>query len=189
MVDYPAGDSGPPSNVDGTGTECPAGKDQNNNCIGGLTPMVDTGNVAIGQQPTGGPSAFRTLSGPIPSTANNFPATPPSGGLVAGVVSFDTPGWSWFLSHPTTLNGWGSTGGTVSFREFMVAYSTTFPQTYAALNFANWTITVVGSGVGSIWKNTGTGLTGDASFQQLGGATVQALGNSYVRQSAIAYKP
>ena len=151
--------------------------------------MVDTGNVAQGQEPTGGSSPFRTLSGPVSPTASNFPATPASGGLVVGVQGFDTPGSSWLLSHPTTLNGWGSTSGTLSFCEFMVAYSSTFPQTYAALNLANWSIAVVGSNNGNIWKNTGTGLTNNAAFQPLSGGTVQVLGNSYATQNAMAYKP
>jgi hypothetical protein len=150
--------------------------------------MVDTGRVASGAQPSGGTSPFRTYSSALPPTTNNFPATPQQGGLVVGVFSYDAPAWNWALSHPLTANGWGTTSGTVPFREFMVAFSSTFPLTYSALNYADWAVTVAGSNKNTVWSNTGSNIAG-ATNLQLSGATAQVLGTSYLRQSTMTYTP
>jgi hypothetical protein len=177
-IAYPVPDPapGPPGNVPGTGTENP----------GGPTPMVDTGIVAAGAQPSGGATAFRTYSTPAP--VGQLPAIPATGGAMADVLSADAPFWNWRQTHPETYNNWASTNGSISFQEFIAAFSTSFPSTYVALNQAGWTVTVVGTSNNSRWQNSGSSITGDTGIQSVS-AAVQVLGLSYARQNQIVYQP
>jgi len=163
-----------PGNVAGTGMEQP----------GAATPMVDTVNVVKGAQPTGSSSPFRGNS----ATANLAP--PAAGGRLLRLTSLDNPGFGWDNLHPTTTNPWGTTSGGNGFREFNVAFTNSYPRTYLSLNRADWTVTVAGKNNGAgAWQNTTSSITGDGALQAVGGASVQVLGLSFVREFTVVYKP
>lgn len=160
-----------PGNVAGTETENP----------GSTTPMVDSSRVAVGQAPTGGVTPFRGNS----AISEVGGAT----GRTVRLASFDDPGFAWDNLHPTTNNPWGTTSGVNAFREFVVAFSSSFPRTYVSLNRGDWTVTVAGSNDGTKWVTAGATVTGDASLQAVGAATVQVLGLSFVSSFSMTPAP
>jgi len=161
-----------PGNVAGTETEYP----------GGPTPMVDAAGVAATTQPTGGATPFRGNS----ATAD---ATPPtSGGRVVVLTSLDAPVFDWNNLHPVTGNTWGSTSGSNAFREFAVAFSSSFPKTYLALNQADWTVTVIGGNNGANWVDTGSSVSGDTGWQTVSG-NLQVLGLSFGTNNVMQHTP
>ena len=168
-----------PGNVAGTESENP----------GGSLPMVDTGNVSLNQEPSGGNTAFRS--------SNNNPGT----GAERTITAEDNPGFGpWHNLHPVTNNPWATTQGGYNFREYIAAYTSSFPRYYVVLARADWTITCIGSKSGTAWTNTssavtvGTGGGGSAAMtstvtsgspQSADSAGVQVLGLSYVNQRSI----
>ena len=162
-----------PGTRSGTGAEDP----------GGTTPMVDTLNATTVDQ--GGATPFRVNS----TTSDGNGGT----GRIVAVTSADRPKFVWRLFHPTTGNAWDETAGGVSFREFVVAFSSTFPRTYLALHQAAWTVTVVGTNEDSVWDDgNGTQMstvTGDSALQSATGFPVQVLGPSYGKNNSITYRP
>ena len=164
----------PPGNVAGTGTEMP----------GGSTPMIDTPNVTQGNQASGGKSPFRATQTPVAT----LPATPATGGLMVGIISADAPKFGWLYAHPTTQNVWGSTGGGNSFREYFVAFSSSFQQTYLPLNQASWSIAPTGNN-SSGWVCAQCSVTGDSAFQSVSAQPqVQVQGMSFVSQHTVVYQ-
>jgi hypothetical protein len=158
----------------GTGAEDP----------GGTMPMVDTQRVSAGASPTGGVTAFRSTW--VPSeVAGDIPST---GGRVTQFITGDAQVFTWANFHPTTGSTWGSTSGGISFREFAVGFSSSFPQTYAAVSQATWSVVVIGSN-NSGWEDSGSSdVTGDDALQAASSA-VQVLGKSYARENRIVYRP
>jgi hypothetical protein len=148
-------------------------------------PMVDTLRIPVGSTPNGGDSAFRNNS--VKADQSLLPDAPPTGGLVSGVISGDAPKWDWRSFHPTIGNDWGTTSGSVMFREFIAAYSTSFPATYVSLNRADWTIKLDGRN-DSGWESANAAVTGDSSLQSIGTAKVQVLGPSFGRSNSIVYQ-
>jgi len=176
-IAYPIPDPVPPApgNVFGTGSESP----------GGPTPMVDTLNGAAGSGPMGGATAFRSNSQPAP--ANGLPPVPQTGGAVVGIISGDAPKYNWRNLHPTTYNLWGTTNGSNLFREFLVAFSSAFPETYVSLNRADWSVGPAGTNNFG-WEDAGSSISGDSALQPVGAATVQVLGFSFGWQNQILYQ-
>jgi hypothetical protein len=168
-----------PGNVAGTESENP----------GGSLWMVDTGNVSVNQEPTGGNTAFRS--------SNNSPGT----GAERTFTAEDNPGFGpWHNLHPVTNNPWATTQGGYGFREFLAGYTASFPRYYVVLARGDWTITCVGSKSGAQWTNTSSAVTvgtgGGASAdltstvtsgspQSGDSAGIQILGLSYVNQRSI----
>ncbi|MBL8234346.1 MAG: hypothetical protein JNL98_37965 [Bryobacterales bacterium] len=152
---------------------------------GGPLPMVDTQRVTVNNEPSGGDTAFRTNSQNAPPEV--LPPAPATGGLMAGVVSGDAPRFIWNQFHPSTGNPWGTTTGGNVFREFVVAFSATFPATYLALQQADWAVSVVGEN-DSEWADTGSSITGSNSLQ-LPTEPVQVRGRSFARQNTKVYTP
>ncbi len=189
VINYPVPLPTPPApgNVPGTETEIPGP-------TGNVTPMMDTGNVAPGQEPTGGSTVFRGSSNQSTS------------GSERTVTADDDPGFGpWDLLHPTTRNPWATTQGGLSLREFIVAYSSSFPRYYVVLARGDWTITGVGSNAGGgTWNNTNSTVTiqggssgsapltitvTDGSPQSGDSVGVQVLGLSYVNEHHYAHTP
>jgi hypothetical protein len=151
--------------------------------------MVDTGNVSLNQEPTGGSTAFRST--------NNNPGT----GAERTITAEDNPGFGpWHNLHPVTNNPCATTQGGYGFREFITGYTASFPRYYVVLAKADWTITCVGSKSGTQWTNTssavtvGTGGGASAAFTSTvtsgspesgDAAQIQVLGLSYVNQRSI----
>jgi CSLREA domain-containing protein len=181
-VTYPGTPAHPQS---GTGTEDPDFKI--NPAPGFANPMVDSSRIALGGQATGGFSPFR-------STSDDSHAVPGPGGRgeVVTVTSQDTPTVGWSFNHPTTTNPWGTTSGNNDFREYLVAFSTTFIRNYMVLGRGGYTITFAGNNVAGKWHNTGssdviTNFT-TAAFPKTGDAAgIQVLGYSYVREFGMKY--
>jgi hypothetical protein len=115
-VDYPPTARNP---TPGTGTESP----------GGSIPMLDTSKSSYcpgGSGPFRGNSTRTILSGsPL--------------GVSIRLSSYDNPQFSWAEFHPVTGNRFVSMSGGNSFREFVVAFSSFFPNVYAPLYQADWT--------------------------------------------------
>ena len=189
VINYPVPVPTPPApgNVAGTESEKP-GPGSN------VLPMVDTGNVNAGQEPTGGNTPFRI--------SNNDPGT----GAQRTVTADDDPGFGpWDLLHPTTRNLWATTQGGYNFREFIVGYSSSFPRYYVVLAKGDWTITGVGSNAGGgQWTNSNSSVTvgggsgtsasltitiTNGSPQSGDAASVQVLGLSYVNEHFYAHSP
>jgi hypothetical protein len=190
VVNYPvpAPAPPPPGNVAGTEREDPDGRV--NPALGFPAPMVDTVNVAAGAEPTGGNTPFRGNSAQVVLGAG-----PGGNGERRRVTSLDAPAFIWDINHPTTGNPWGTTVGGNNFREWIVAYSTTYPRNYLALARADWTVTVVGNNTGAgLWGDTGSAVgTGGfivAGYPQAGNAAgVQVLGLSFVREVRMIPAP
>jgi hypothetical protein len=66
------------------------------------------------------------------------------GGRVVKVTSLDSPAFDWPLQHSVAKTDWASTQGANEFREWMVARSSTFPETYFALAKSEWSATCKG---------------------------------------------
>jgi hypothetical protein len=154
------------------------------------SPMVDTVNVAQGNEPTGGRTPFRGNS--RETVRGNGPG---GNGQIKRVTSLDPPAFNWRGNHRTTGNPWATTQGTNVFQEWIVAFTNTFPRNYTALGRGEWTVTVIGTrGAGGVWTDngstvTGTGLT-TAGFPQTGDAAgVQVLGLSFVREVGMIVDP
>ena len=58
-----------------------------------------------------------------------------------------------------------------------------------SLNRGDWTVTVAGSNDGTKWVTAGATVTGDASLQAVGAATVQVLGLSFVSSFSMTPAP
>jgi hypothetical protein len=165
-----------PGNVAGTGTEVP----------GGQTPMLDTLNVTPRNytQNRGGTTPFR--AGVTPYTGQ-MPPLPQSGGIMVGFISSDAPQWKWNQFDQSTGNPWGSVGGSTAWREFVVAFSQTFPATYLPLNQAGWTATP--SGINdSGWECMNCTVTGDPALQAVGTIAAQLWGPSFATSNKIVYQ-
>ena len=162
-----------PGSRQGTGTENP----------GGTTPMVDTLNFSTVSQ--GGTAPFRANS----NTSDGISAS----GRVVNLTSADRPQFAWRLFHPTTGNPWDETAGGIGFREFVVAFSSSFQRTYLALHQAAWAVTIIGTNEDSVWDDgNGTQMstvTGDSALQSVTGLQMQVLGSSYGKNNSITYQP
>jgi hypothetical protein len=172
----PTGVTRPPGNVPGSETESP----------GGPLPMVDTEKGSRGSGPTGGATAFRATS-----TLSEQPGfVPGTGGRAVQIISGDGPVFQWDNFHPATGNPWASTAGSNVFREFLAAFSSDFPQTYAALSQAGWTITPAGIN-DSGWEdpNSTSSVTGTGAGLQAVSNSVQVLGLSFRYQHTMQHVP
>jgi hypothetical protein len=169
----------------GTGTEDPDFKI--NPAPGFANPMVDSSRIGLGGQATGGLSPFRSTS-----DDSHVVAGPGGRGEVVTVTSQDTPTVGWAFNHPTTMNPWGTTSGINDFREYLVAFSTTFIRNYMVLGRGGYTITFAGNNVAGKWHNTGstdviTNFT-TVSYPKTGDAAgIQVLGYSFVREFGMNY--
>ncbi len=186
-VNYPVPASNPPApaNVPGTETENP----------GGPTPMLDSSNVAQGGEATGGNSPCRGRSVPTVQGAGA------AGGLIIRVTSQDAPAFSWDANHPVTTNPWAITQGGNSFRDFIVAYSLTFPKNYDLLARGDWIVTATGTSNNGTWANNDSTVTipgavqGSATLTTTGlpspadSAGAQLLGPSFVNQFHMDHNP
>jgi hypothetical protein len=174
-VDYPGTPDGTATEVvkDATGAVLPWPK---------TTPMVDTLLVRLNTPTSGGVTPYR-------GTNSSQTVTPaPAVGRLVQYTGADAPGFAWLPLHPTTAFIWGTTTGSNSFQESMVAFSASFPQTYLALHQASWVISVVGSNSNQQgWTNTGSGVTGSTALQPAGATAVQVRGLSFTRQAAKIY--
>ena len=119
---------------------------------------------------------------------SSFQETPPTGGLLVRITSADAPQFAWYVLHSHTNGTWASTSGGNTFREFMVAVTTSFKNTYVALNQASWTITASGYNAAGIWTDSGSSVTGDSTFQSVTSA-VQLLGLPLVETVGLVYTP
>jgi hypothetical protein len=182
----------PPGNVAGTATQDPDGNVCNPQpCL----PMVDTGRVESGQQPTGGDSAFRVFSY---ETGNGRERVLTSADNIPGIDN-------WAHTHPTTRNLWSATQGAYNFREYIVAYSDNFPRYYVVLGRADWTVSYIGILKEGLWSNTKSKVTlqgmdvtsaaftinvgNDGSPMPASSAGVQVLGRSLVNEHVWRYSP
>jgi hypothetical protein len=164
---------------------------------GGPLPMIDTGRIKAGNQPTGGDTAFR-------GNSNETSGNAPGGGRSINITSDDSPGFGLFkINHPNTSNVWASTQGGFDFTEFIAGYTNTFPRTYVVVAKATWTIRYIGNRTtGGTWMNNGSGVTFQGSTQspanltstvsggspQIGNsAGIQVLGLSFVNQHSPVY--
>jgi hypothetical protein len=169
VVSYPVPSAGAPAPGNVAGTEQEA--------AGQALPMFDTMNLAVlpkGAMATGGSAPFRTGSKQV---------TVSSGlGLVVQVTSSDAPSFGpWDSIHPVTMNTWTTTSGGNSFREFLVGFTLSSPQTYIALNQAAWALNVTGTNDNDldIWTkgtSSGQGVTGDQVLSVVGAFVVQTRG-------------
>jgi hypothetical protein len=176
-VQYPATSGNPTS---GTGTEVTL--DPNKQPI--APPIVDSSNILAGRQSTGGSSPFRGQSSP------QLLASPEGGGVLLQLNSQDGPGWGWDASHPATGNPWATSSGTVTFQEFVVAYSASSSQTYLPLQSATWTVNLAGTNSGGSWQGTSSsGISGSSALQSAGSAAVQVWGYSFLNQRTFTYVP
>jgi hypothetical protein len=167
----------------GTGQEVPGicGEPQ----IVCTLPMVDTSRVAAGGQPSGGISAFRGSSDTVDIAGTGLPV-----GRLVQVTSLDAPQLGWSKLHSTTQNPWAVTSGTITFREFLVGYSSDFLQTYLSMNQAQWIVNAAGVNDGTKWvKSSSPGVTGDRALGAVGSAAVQVRGLSYLREFTVGYNP
>jgi len=186
-ISYPIPNPTPaaPGNVSGTGTENP----------GGQIPTVDSG-----EDPSGGVSVF--LSGDSGGlTGSNLSG----GGQERTLTTYDNPGFGpWLLSHLHTHNPWMSTQGGYDFKNYISAFSESFPRYYAVLARGEWTVRVIGNKSNGAWVNNGSTVTlpggsgGSAPLTILvtnGSPTsgdtagVQVLGNSFSLHHSISYSP
>jgi hypothetical protein len=184
MVNYPVPVPKPPApgDVAGTATLNPLPD-------GGPLPfrvMIDTSRAPAGtdlKDLAGGDVAFRGNSMRDPEVAS---AT----GRRIRLTSFDAPQLPWRVRHLTTRNPWATAIGGIGFREFVVAFSASFPRTYSSLNENTWTMTLTGSNDGTgKWMDAGASVTGNAAT--LGAVTddVQVLGLSAGSNPQFVYKP
>ena len=157
--------------------------------------MVDTSRVNSGQKPLGTNQPFRSTS------ADALVGAGPGGnGQIRRVTGRDGPAVGWNPIHITTTNRFNSTAGNNGFREFVVAFSNTFPRNYFALARGDWTITYAGNrnGLGR-WANTASGVAipgavgGAAALtavNQTGDtANAQVRGLSFVNEFKMIYNP
>ncbi len=148
--------------------------------------MVDTSQVS---EPIGGASAFRDASAPTLLTPL------PTGGLLLRITSRDAPGFEWSEKHPTTQSEWAHTQGGTFFREFLVAFSLSFTQSYLPLHRAEWALNVIGYNISGSpspgnptqWADSGSSVTGSSGLLEVGSTTVQVLGPSFARHRVIVY--
>jgi hypothetical protein len=122
-------------------------------------------------------------------------------GQIVTVTSLDTPGVAWDSNNPTTKNPWSTTAGANAFREFVVAFSTSYPKNYMALASADWTITFAGKNAGGDWVDTSSAVTLNGTavassafkvdgFPKTGDAAgVQVLGLSFVNEFGMVVSP
>ena len=186
-INYPIPNPTPaaPGNVSGTGTENP----------GDQIPTVDSG-----EDPSGGTSVF--LSGDGGGlTGSNLSG----GGQERTLTTGDNPGFGpWLINHLHTHNPWMSTLGGYDFKDYISAFSESFPRYYAVLARGDWTVRVIGNKSNGVWVNNGSTVTlpggsgGSAPLTILvtnGSPTsgdtagVQVLGNSYSLHHSISYSP
>jgi hypothetical protein len=101
----------------------------------------------------------------------------------------DGPEFAWPPTHPHTGATWANTSGGNAFREFAVAFSVSFKQTYVSLNQANWTVTANGYNAAGAWADFGSSsVIGDPSMQGVT-ANVQVLGLPLVDTFGLVYAP
>lgn len=187
VVNYPAR-AAPNDTRNGTEAEDPDFR--TNPAPGFPSPMVDTVNIAQGNEPTGGTSPIRGNS--VETIQGNGPG---GNGQIRRMNSLDAPAFGWNGNHPTTGNPWATTQGANAFREWILAHTNTFPRNYTALGRGDWTVTVVGTrGAGGRWADNGSTVTGTAwtiaGFPQTGdAAAVQVLGRSFVREFGMIVNP
>jgi hypothetical protein len=98
---------------------------------GGTPPLLDTSREVLG---LGGSEVFRAMS-----RTEVFPGPPP--GLRVRLTSSDNPNFRWADPHPETGHPARSVIGANHFREFVVAYSLSFPHIYTPLWYADWIAT------------------------------------------------
>jgi hypothetical protein len=98
---------------------------------GGTPPLLDTSRDVPG---FGGSEVFRAAS-----RTEVCPGPPP--GLRLRLTSSDNPSFHWADPHPVTGRPARSVTGGNHFREFIVAYSLSFPHIYTALYQADWIAT------------------------------------------------
>jgi hypothetical protein len=142
-------------------------------------PMVD----CLTDNPTDGAEPMRQNSNPI------ILAPPTTGGVLIQITSLDAPGFSWYVTQPNTKTTWFDTGGTVNFGEFVVAVSRSFLRTYLSLNWAQWSISIIGYNAGSnVWVDSGSSIPpGSTTLQTTGANAVQLHGKSYLVNVKMDY--
>jgi hypothetical protein len=177
-----------PGNVAGTGVENP----------GDQLPVIDCGD-----DPTGGSSVFLSLD---VGGDNDHGVNISSGGQRRTLTSLDNPGFGpWYINHPKTHNVWMTTQGGYTFKDFISAFSDTFPKYYVVLARGDWLPQVIGSNHNGTWTDSGSstvtipGATeGTANLAIMGtngsptsgdAAGVQVLGKAYVVHRSITYNP
>ncbi len=104
-------------------------------------------------------------------------------------------------NHPVTTNPWAITQGGNSFRDFIVAYSLTFPKNYDLLARGDWIVTATGTSNNGTWANNDSTVTipgavqGSATLTTTGlpspadSAGAQLLGPSFVNQFHMDHNP
>jgi hypothetical protein len=187
----------PPGNQVGTEIEVPNGNSSNQSEWYPY-PMVDTSNVAIGNEPTGGSTPFRFTSVDSMRTALS------GGGEKRTVIASDGPQFGWDQTHPFTNNIWATTTGGNYFRESVVGYAdlgttNSFKKTYVCLAKGDYKILAVGSNNSTIWQqDTGATINVDNAVSSLitndspqsgDTAGVQVLGKSFVNEVKIIHTP
>ncbi|HKV40554.1 MAG TPA: hypothetical protein VJX67_15180 [Blastocatellia bacterium] len=170
----------------GTATENP----------GGPVPMVD-GEPPKGVHATGGDTPFRSNSEVSQGTGAG------GNGVDETVVGDDHPGFGpWNIVHP---NGhkWRPRRVGMLFTEFIVGYSTSFPQYYVAFAKGSWTLTAIGNNGKNGWVDGGSSasaqgqpvgksqpitiLENGGSAQPVETAGAQVLGLSYATNFSFTY--
>lgn len=196
-VHYPVANSSLPAprNIAGTGRENP----------GAPTPMIDSRHARPRHEPAGGAEAFRITSTDEPVTGAWEELKAAGGkGQVRRVTAYDSPGFYWDESHPFTHNKWATTEGGNAFREYVVAFSKTFPKYYAVLATGDWTVFATGLNNRGQWQSdhakvvVGNGTANSVPLVELanGGTPtpgdrsgVQVLGLSFVNEFKMDYDP
>jgi len=188
VVNYPAR-AAPNDTRNGTETEDP--DFQTNPAPGFPSPMVDTVNVAQGNEPTGGNTPNRGNS--VQTIQGNGPG---GNGQIRRINSLDTPAFGWDGNHPTTNNPWATTQGANAFREWILAHTNAFPRNYVALGQGDWTVNVIGTrGAGGRWTDNGSSVALTTAWtiagfpQTADAARAQVLGRSFVREFGMIVNP
>lgn len=188
VVNYPVPPNNPPAPANVPGTE--------SENAGGPIPLLDSVNVPHGGQAAGGNSPFRGHS-----AATIQGAGPNGNGQIIRVTSLDAPAFGWDPNHPVTTNPWATTQGGNSFRDFLVAYSQTFPKNYLALASGDWVVTAKGTKAAAGWTSNGANVTipgavlGSAPLSTGGmpapadSVGAQLLGPSFVNEFHMDHNP
>lgn len=191
MINYPATAA---NNMAGTGTEAPSGVLP---VHAGTLPMVDTGNAAAKDIMLDSPGGRLPFHGT--SSQTTVGAGPGGMGTIIRVTARVRPVYTWFKTHPTTMNPWGSTAGANSFREFLTGFSPDFRKNYLALATGDWTVTIAGTpNAAGLWIPGATaGVTppgntalNTAGFPKTGQASgIQVLGLSFALNYMVICMP
>jgi len=163
---------------------------------GGPLPMLDTGRLGQDVQSSGGEDIFRTGSR---ADDDSY-----SGGRKVIVSGDDNPDFGpWANQHPQTGNSWATTQGGYDFKEYIAAFTTSFPKYFVVLATGQWNIRYVGNkGQNGVWANTGSSAvippnnnTANLTISITNGAPqrgddaqIQVRGLSFSTNFSITYK-